>query len=427
VSRLVRASLVIGLLAAASAAIATAATAKSARPSASPSGTVTLSMATTYKPGFDVLIPNFNRIFPNITIKPSYYVSGAPYTTAVTTQFSAGNGTDLVWATGARTGPTATWPFAQAGYLTDLSGRPWVKRMYAADKAQYVFNKKVYTYDFGLSILALPAYNKEFFAQNKLKVPTTFAQLLTLCKTISGMGKIPIAWAGGSAAVNTNNVVALAGSTVTGPDPGWLQKRLNHKTTFAATPGWRRAVQMLADMKSASCFGPGVEAVQIPQMLQQFASGQAAMMFTYAGLNAQVVGINPNLKIGLFPPPADNPKNTTVTVQAAGGIALNAKSPNKQAALTFLDFLGREKQQRLFAKINYLVSPFDAQKGKLPGIYADVKPWFSANKVVSTITAEWPNTSMGTNVGTSIQGLFTGQKNVNDILADMDKFFESTS
>jgi raffinose/stachyose/melibiose transport system substrate-binding protein len=421
--RLRRVSLVVGLLAVfVVAAIAAAAAGKT---KAAPSGTITLAMATTYKPGFDILIPNFNRIYPDIKVNPAYYVAGAPFATAVTTQFAAGNGTDLVWNTGARTGPTATWPFAGAGYLTDLSKRPWVKRMYPADKRQYTYKSKVYTYDFGLSILALPAYNKDFFAQNRLSVPKTFKQLLALCQTIAGLGKIPIAWAGGSAAVNTNNVVAMAASTVTGPDPKWLQKRLNHKTTFVGTPGWRRAVQMLVDMKANKCFGPGVEAVQIPQMQQQFASGQAAMMFTYAGLNAQVVAINPNLKIGLFPPPADITANTTLTVQASGGIGLNAKSSSKAAALVFLDFLGREKQQRLFAQINYLVSPFDALKGNLPGIYGSLKPWFSANKVVSTVTAEWPNTSMGSNTGASIQGIFTGQKSVDDVLKDMDKFFDA--
>jgi raffinose/stachyose/melibiose transport system substrate-binding protein len=106
-------------------------------------------------------------------------------------------------------------------------------------------------------------------------------------------------------------------------------------------------------------------------------------------------------------------------------MSLNAKSSNKAAALTFLDFMGREKQQRLFAKINYIVSPFDATKGNLPGIYADLKPWFAAKKVVTNLNGEWPNTSMNTNMGTSIQGLFTGQKSVDDVLRDMDRFFEA--
>jgi raffinose/stachyose/melibiose transport system substrate-binding protein len=414
----------VGVLAAA--VVAAIATAASAGPKAD-SGTVSLAMATTYKPGFDILIPNFNRVYPNIKINPTYITSGPPFNTAVTTQFVAGNGSDLVWNTGARTGPTSVWPFAQAGFLADLSARPWVKRMYTADKAQYTYNGKVYAYDMGLSVLALPAYNKDFFSQNNLKVPTTFAQLLSLCQKIAGMGKIPIAWAGGSPPVNANNVVALAASTVVGPDPKWLYKRLHGQTTFASTPGWRRALQMLVDMKTNKCFGPGVEAVQIPQMQQQFASGQAEMMFTYAGLNAQVLTLNPKMNIGLFPPPADNAKNTTVTVQAAGGIGLNAKSSNKDAALTFLDFLGREKQQRLFAKINALISPYDALKGNLPGFYSDLKPWFGASKVVSTITALWPNTSMGTNMGTSIQGLFTGQKTVDDVLNDLDKFITGKS
>jgi raffinose/stachyose/melibiose transport system substrate-binding protein len=371
------------------------------------------------------LIPNFNRIHPGINVNAAYYVAGAPFTTAVTTQFTAGSGSDLVWNTGGRAGPTSTWPFAGAGYLANLNNRPWVKRMYPPDKYLYSYRGKVYTYDFGLSILATPSYNKDYFAQNRLAIPRTFSQLLTLCRRIAGMGKTPIAWAGGSAAVNANNVVALAASTVMRVDPKWLEKRLNKQTTFVGTPGWRRALQMLVDMKNANCFSQGVEGVQIPQMQQAFAGGNAAMMFTYAGLNAQVAGINPNLKIGLFPPPADVAANTWVTVQPAGGIGVNAKSSNKAAAVAFLDFLGREKQQRLFAQLNYLVSPYDALRGNLPGIYGDLKPWFVAKKVVTNLNGEWPNTSMNTNMGTSIQGLFTGQKTIDEVLRDMDRFFDA--
>jgi raffinose/stachyose/melibiose transport system substrate-binding protein len=423
-ARSARKSLGAGLLALVVVAAASAVPA-SAKTQATPSGTITLATVTTYKPGFDILLANFNRIYPDIKVNPTYYVSGGPYTNALATQFTAGSGPDLVWLVGGGAGPTFTWPFARAGYLTPINNRPWVKRMYAPDKYLYSYQNKVYTYDFGLSILATPSYNKDFFAQNGLAVPRTFSQLLNLCRRIAGMGKTPIAWAGGSAAVNANNVVALAASTVMRQDRNWLQKRLRRQTTFVGTPGWRRALQMLVDMKNANCFSQGVEAVQIPQMQQQFAGGNSVMMFTYAGLNAQVAGINPNLKIGLFPPPADVAANTIVTVQPSGGMSLNAKSSNKAAALTFLDFMGREKQQRLFAKINYIVSPFDATKGNLPGIYADLKPWFAAKKVVTNLNGEWPNTSMNTNMGTSIQGLFTGQKSVDDVLRDMDRFFEA--
>src|SRR4051812_45203383 len=84
-TRLARATLV-GVLAVVVAATV-GATAASAKPQATPSGTITLAMATTYKPGFDLLISNFNRIYPGITITPAYYVAGAPFTTAVSTQF----------------------------------------------------------------------------------------------------------------------------------------------------------------------------------------------------------------------------------------------------------------------------------------------------------------------------------------------------
>jgi raffinose/stachyose/melibiose transport system substrate-binding protein len=403
-------------------ACATASVAAS-RPLAKQDTTIKMAMSTTYKPGFDILIANFGRVFPDIKVEPTYYVAGAPFATAVTTQFAAGNGSDVVWTTGARTGPTSVWPFAEAGYLADLSKSPWVKRLFTGTKGQYTYKNKVYSWDFGLSALALLSYNKDFFQQNSLKIPTTFSGLLSLCRRISGLGKIPIAWAGASQAVNTNNVVSLAGNTLLSSDPKWLQKRTAKTTTFASTNGWRRALQQVMDMKNAGCFSPGVAGVPLPQMLSQFASGQAAMMFTYAGLNGQVLQQSPTLKVGMFAPPGDTAASTRLTAQAAGGVAIWSKSPNKQAAQTFVNFLAREKQSRLFAKINYLISPFDALKGNLPTAYADLAPWFKSNKVIPTITAEWPNTQFGTVVGASIQGLFTGQKTIDDVLKDMDTAF----
>ena len=96
--------------------------------------------------------------------------------------------------------------------------------------------------------------------------------------------------------MNNNDVLPLAGPPVLSPDPTWLDKRLAGKTTFATTPGWRRALQMVLDMKAANCFGPGVEAVGIPQMESQFASEQAIMMYTSPALDGPAKALNPKIR-----------------------------------------------------------------------------------------------------------------------------------
>ena len=191
-----------------------------AAPKRTQAGTITMAMNAQYKPGMDILIANFKRVYPDIDVAVSYVTAGAPYNSLIATQFAAGNGSDVLWSLGARSGPTAVWPFAEAGHLADLSKAVWVKRMYPGTKWQLVYKKKVYAWDMGLSALALINYNKTYFDDNRLKPPTTFSGLLSLCRTIASRGKIPISWGGASQAVNNNNTITLAGNTaaVQGPD-----------------------------------------------------------------------------------------------------------------------------------------------------------------------------------------------------------------
>lgn len=396
-----------------------------AAPTASQASTITMVMNAQYKPGMDILVANFKRVYPDIDVAVNYVTAGAPYNSLVATQFAAGNGSDVLWSLGARSGPTAVWPFAEAGHLADLSKSVWVKRLFPGTKPQLVYKGKVYAWDMGVSALALINYNKQYFADHRLRPPTTFAQLLSLCRTIAGQGKIPISWGGASQAVNMNNTITLAGNTVLSRDPTWLAKRLAGKTTFASTPGWRRALQMILDMKAANCFGPGVEAVGIPQMQQQYASGQAVMMYTSPAVVTGAKVLNPNLQNEMAVMPAETAANTRLTLQDSGGLAVWVKSSNLADAKKFVDFFAREKQSRLFATVNNQISPFDALKNKLPPAYQGISAIFKNPKQVLKVglNAEWPNTQMNTLSGASIQGLFTGQKSVDDVLKDMDQFF----
>jgi raffinose/stachyose/melibiose transport system substrate-binding protein len=396
-----------------------------AAPKRTQAGSISMVMNAQYKAGMDILVANFKRIYPNIGVNVNYITAGAPYNSFVATQFAAGNGSDILWSLGARSGPTAVWPFAEAGHLANLSGSKWVKRMFPGTKWQLVFNKKVYAWDMGFSALALINYNKTYFDDNNLKPPTTFAGLLSLCKTISGKGKIPIIWGGASQAVNNNNTITLAGNTLLSHDPNWLAKKTAGKTSFAATAGWRRALQMILDMKAASCFAPGVQAVGIPQMQQQYASGQGVMMYTSPAVVTGAQVLNPNLKNAMAPMPADKAADTRLTLQDSGGLAIWSKTAHLTAAKQFVTFFAREKQSRLFATTNNQISPFDALKGRVPPAYAGVASILKDQKKVLQVglNAMWPNTQMNTNSGASIQGLFTGQKSVDDVLKDMDTFF----
>jgi hypothetical protein len=60
----------------------------------------------------------------------------------------------------------------------------------------------------------------------------------------------------------------------------------------------------------------------------------------------------------------------------------------------------------------------------LSGTYVDLGPLFKADQIILDPTTAWPNTNFTTDTGSSVQGLFTGQNTVDQVLADMDKAFD---
>jgi raffinose/stachyose/melibiose transport system substrate-binding protein len=182
----------------------------------------------------------------------------------------------------------------------------------------------------------------------------------------------------------------------------------------------------LVAMIDGGCFSDGASGVPLAEMVSQFATGQAAMMFTSSILQGQVLAQTPDLDIGVFPPPGDTAEDTRVTAYPAGGLGIWAESDHVDAAKLFLEFVSQEDVARPLATANGIVSSADATAGLFDGLYADLAPYFEAGQVVTDITTAWPNTQMGTLSGQSIQGLLTGQKTVDEVLADMDDYFERT-
>ena len=387
---------------------------------------LTLVALSSYKPGLDPVIEAFEAENPGVTIEPSYYEAGDAYTTAVPTQFAGGNGSDIVFVLGGQASPYSSTAFARAGYLLDLSGESWVDTMYAPTRTLYEYEGALVARDVGIAPLSIVSYDKDYFAEHSLTLPTTFAELITLCETVAAQGIVPIAWGGANPAVNANNVATLAGNTVQSEDPDWLAKRTAGETTFAETPGWRRALEQVVEMNEAGCFSPGVSGAPLADMVSMFATGQSAMMYTSGILLGQVLAQTPDLNPGMFAAPGDTADSTRVTAQASGGLGIWSETEHEEAAKRFLEFMSQSDVMAELAGGNSIISSSDATEGNLPGVYGDLADYFSDDKVVTDFTARWPNTSMNMLTGQSIQGLFTGQKSVDDVLNDMDTYFEQT-
>src|SRR5262249_54844800 len=140
-------------------------------------------------------------------------------------------------------------------------------------------------------------------------------------------------------------------------------------------------------------------------------------------LLGDIVKAYPNFKWGMFPPPGVKAGDTRLIVQGQGGLGISSKTSGstRAAAQAFVNYVYGETQSRLVSRVNFLISTLDAKAGKIPTAYADLKPYFTSNKAMATVHINYPNTQYATLFGTAVQGLFTGQKTVDQVLAEMDR------
>jgi raffinose/stachyose/melibiose transport system substrate-binding protein len=260
-----------------------------------------------------------------------------------------------------------------------------------------------------------------------LSVPSTFSQLLTLCKKITSAGKIPIAFSGGPTGLSVGISLAVAqmGNEIYGAQPKWNDLRNGNRTTFAGTPGWHTLLQHVVDMKDAGCFPPHPEGVSLNQLVTMLATNQAVMTVSNSALFNTVLAVAPNFPLRSFAFPGTTAKQTRVTVFEVPDYGVNIASQHKKEAIQFLDFLGRVKQVALFNKVANLFSPYDAKKGNIEAWAKPLAPYFAADKVVSEPTQFWPNFGLrNLTLVPDMTGLFTGQKTVPDILTDLEQELE---
>ena len=172
--------------------LAALAGATTARP-ATRSGAVTLTalFASSTTPAYDVLIPNFERAYPNITLNPTYVPNSTSLGQLEVTELAAGNAPDVLQVAPGCGASTAVCRLAKAGYLAPLVKRPWTKRSLPLVISASKYGAGLFTFVPGLSFEGLFT-NDTMFRTLGLKVPQTFPELLDVCRKAKAAGTIPL-------------------------------------------------------------------------------------------------------------------------------------------------------------------------------------------------------------------------------------------
>jgi raffinose/stachyose/melibiose transport system substrate-binding protein len=373
----------------------------------------------------NIVVANFQRVYPDIKIQPDI-VPAASQATLYQTQFRSGNAPDILQLTPGRGNALGVLNYSDAGYLIDLAGRPWEKRVSQPQLVGAKQGKKLWTASLGVNPVGY-AYNRDLFKQLGVKVPRTWAEMVAGCKKFADAGKVMLIYQGGDPQLGVTMPLAQGAADVLGTDPQWNIKRQAGKVTFAGSK-WRRVFEQLVEAKNAGCLSPGTAGITQASGFAMFARGEGGIVPTTA--LGTILSLAPQFKIGILPGLPDKVVDTRMSFTPSWAVAVNASisSEKKAAALKFVDFIMRPKQTETFNKATGLmISGYVLKTAKFPDWmtqYTDIiGPLIKGKKYSVQSSVLWPNAAVANALFQGMVGQLTGQKTIDQALADMDTAF----
>lgn len=254
--------------------------------------------------------------------------------------------------------------FIKAGFVEDLTpymsadNGAWEKQFYPkaltmdtfVDANQFGVKPGIYGAPIDVTNIQF-LYNKTLFAKAGLdpeKPPRTFEEFIAagaklkaagIQGLVSGWGEI---WLLNCLADNfawnimgKDKVLATIKGEVPYTDPEWVQ-----------------VFSLFKRMGESGILASGMITMVNKNAEQTFANQRAAIAFNGSWCVNVYKGMNPDLNYGAFLPPKISDKHPVVVWGGAGSsFKVNAKSPNKDAAIKFLQWLTAKEQQEFLTEV----------------------------------------------------------------------------
>jgi raffinose/stachyose/melibiose transport system substrate-binding protein len=393
-----------------------------ARSGASDSITIDMLAYFTEQPGYSLLIPNFERVYPNIHVNVTYAANPVEEYQLETTELAAGNGPDILAVVPGCGTPISVCTLARNGVLSALVAEPWAGRSVPMVTSLDKYGKGLFAFTPEVAPFGVWT-NDDRFKQLGIKVPQTFPQLLAVCEKAKSVGTSAVILSGASATSVSRLITDLAVADVYGKDAHWGSELKAGKMSFEGALGWQQALQQFVDMSNAGCFQPGVTGTAGPTADLEFAQGQGLMKPALTSVKGTIDSGNPQFAYSHHPfPGGTEPGQTETLLNLSDALGVNARSSAaaQAAARTFIDFMARPKQDALFAQTEGGLTPYEFLKNEVPDYMSDFASVFERHAYVVNPIQTWWNPSVLLALQENQIGLITGQRSIDDVLSAMD-------
>lgn len=253
---------------------------------------------------------------------------------------------------------------ADQGIFIDLGETASWNNMLDSLKPDWTSSKRHYYGISGGVAATLMYYNREMFAKAGIsKPPGNFEEFLEVCERLKKAGFIPIMWNGGFPNMLGNGPFSFGfANNVVAKNPDWKNK-IAHGMLDLNTLEVAEIFERIKLVADRGYVQPGYMNTNYDDGIKLFTEGKTAMAFhgTWA---AGLLMHGKGFTTGIFIPPWNDADQTVVPVIGnETGFAV-CDTPNKQAALKFLDFMNG-KGYAIQQNKRQNISPFKKTEGKI--------------------------------------------------------------
>ena len=341
------------------------------------------------------------------------------YNTQVTTQLQAGNAADMMVLAPGTGQPISVITLADAGFLEPLDDTS-AGLLPAGSEAEFQIDGKTYAQPTALTPVGMVFNVTAADEAGVTEYPSTYEDLLAACADARDAGKSFTVLAGG-VSFNTGLISMLISATrVYAQTPDWNERRAAGDVTFADS-GWKDVLDDIVEMNDKGCFQDGAAGGTFDSITQGMGGG-TSLTAAVPGSAAASIGdaTGAELNVQAFPP-ADGEKAFTVTgANYAWGINAASDDAVKASAQAFLDWVAQPENAKAYADLSGSVPITGIDSETLLPEYAPIGDLLANGDYAGLPNATWPNPAVYDALGVGVQGLLTGQKTVDQVLADMD-------
>lgn len=364
------------------------------------------------------LLELLEKELPDIEIEYNY-VPNASYGTAIQTKLTAGSGDDLIAFS-----ELSTMTMGKQGLIDDLTER-YNDLFSESGTSPYTVDGKLYAVPM-LNWYEGIFYNKQIFADNQLEVPTTFAEFISVCEALQAKGIKPLTIGAKDGATLLKSLLGYVQSEYILSDEGKDFDSLFSKGETTLAGNWDGYIKEWSALIEKGIITTNDLGIDDNQALDEFATGKAAMWASGCWSYENIKQKNINMEFGMFPYLGTKAENASLVGSSGAGIAVNAKSKNKEAAYRVLDVIcSPEGQKALIEGQPGSSSYLKGLKSELPGEYDGVKSVLESGRVHCC----WSNWGYATNCFNDftqgLQGIVAQQVSISDMLKEVDRVAQS--